>query len=283
MDVHSFSVSVSVRALLHLAIKVILSAFLTLSSMHLAYAEPTDSTLSLKEESEIALDERATSILRHHPFYFVYGDPLSKLQLSFKVPIVREVPFYFGFTQLMFWAIEEESKTFRDLTYNPELFYRWSDERLGLMKSVDFGLWSHNSNGREGEDSRSYEKNYLRLNFEREAPRWVSRLSLQFSYLHALDYTNHDITEYISPLAINLSFRQLFDSWVDKSEISIQASPGGKLADRWSRGGYQFSWSFRPGRLKLVPAIYFQYYQGFAETLLNYDEKVSEFRGGVIF
>lgn len=220
---------------------------------------------------------------RHHPFYFVYGEPLSKLQVSFKTPILRDSNFYFAYTQVMFWALQEDSKPFRDLTYNPELFYRWHQKRWTLLKSIDFGLWGHTSNGRQGPASRSFDERYVRFNLEREGPRWLTRLSLQGSYLHGFDPTNRDIQRYVGPFAFSLSFVQLFDAWFDKSELALAARPGGKFANRWDRGGYQLSWSFRLGAFKLVPALYMQYYYGYNETLLNYDQHVREFRGGVIF
>jgi phospholipase A1 len=229
-------------------------------------------------------DKEEQSLLqRHHPFYFAYGQPLSKLELSFKTPIVKTWPLYFGYTQYMFWALKEDSKPFRDLTYNPELFYRFNMKGAGALKSMDLGLWMHDSNGKSGDDSRSYDSNYVRFNFEREGRRWTTRAALQLAYLHGFDPTNRDIQTYISPLSMSVSFIQLFDSWVDKSEVALQASPGGKFAQDWNHGGYQLSWSFRFGGLQLVPAFYLQYYRGFAETLLNYNERVNEFRAGVIF
>ncbi len=220
---------------------------------------------------------------RHFPFYFAYGRPTSKLQLSFKTPILRETPLFFAYTQLMFWNLNDESKPFHDLTYNPELFYRLSPKDWGAVRSIDLGIYSHTSNGKKDLDSRSLNKNYVRFNFERDGKKWMTRFGAQLSYLHGFDETNKDIQDYIGPLSLSISFVQLFDSWVDKSEVAFEASPGGKFADRWDRGGYQLSWSFRLGKFNLVPAFYMQYYRGYAETLLNYDDEVSEFRGGVIF
>src|SRR4051812_44619775 len=77
--------------------------------------------------------EEQSLLQRHHPFYFAYGQPLSKLQLSFKTPIIKDQPLYFGYTQVMFWALRESSKPFRDLTYNPELFYRLQTHDTGLL------------------------------------------------------------------------------------------------------------------------------------------------------
>ncbi|MBX3021770.1 MAG: phospholipase A [Bdellovibrionales bacterium] len=255
-------------------------------------AETADrSKVETKEEStpqpqktvEDLYEEENSLLQRHHPFYFAYGSGLSKLQLSFKTPLIREVPLYFGYTQFMFWSLRERSYPFRDINYNPELFYRWHLGQAGVLKSIDLGGWEHNSNGRAGAESRSYDTNYVRFNLEKAGTRWTTRATVQLSYLHGFDDSNRDIQNYISPLSLHLSFIQLFDSWVDKSEISLQASPGGKFADQWQRGGYQISWSFRIGRMDMIPAFYLQYYRGYAENLLNYNQEVNQFRGGVIF
>ena len=246
--------------------------------------QAAESALVDTSSTSARLDEEDESTLqRHHPFYFAFGRPTSKLQVSFKTPIIKELPLYFGYTQFMFWALEEESKPFRDLTYNPELFYRWSQQRWRILDSIDFGVWSHTSNGKAADDSRSLNRNYVRFNFQREGRRWITRTGVQLSYLHGFDPTNRDIQDYIGPLAFSISFIQLFDAWIDKSELALQVSPGGKFAENWDRGGYQLSWSFRLGTFDLVPAFYVQYYYGYAETLLNYDSQVSELRGGVIF
>ena len=128
------------------------------------------SLVSVPLKSDGGTQQEDNHFLRHHPFYFVYGAPLSKVQMSFKTPILREVPLYFGFTTFTFWALKEESKPFRDVTYNPELFYRWSRENWAFLNSLDFGIWGHTSNGKSGPDSRSYEQSYLRFNFDRRGP-----------------------------------------------------------------------------------------------------------------
>lgn len=239
--------------------------------------------INAKDKNKALAEDEGSILERHYPFYFAYGRPSSKLQVSFKAPIIRDVPLYFGYTQFMFWDLAEKSKPFRDFTYNPELFYRYSLVRTNYLKSIDFGIFGHNSNGKKDADSRSLDKHYVRFNFDREGRRWVTRFGAQLSYLYDFDDTNLDIQRYIGPLSLSVSFIQLFDSWVDKSEVSLSAAPGGKFADNWGRGGYQLAWSFRFGKFSLVPAFYMQYYYGYAETLLNYDQQVSEFRGGIIF
>lgn len=259
---------------------VLLTSFTVQANQEVA-TEPPIAKAPNKSE---AVDKENSEILqRHYPFYFGYGKKTFKIQVSFKTPIVRNVPLYFGYTQLMFYKFGPHTKSFRDVTYNPELFYRLSFDHQGLFKSIDFGGFDHNSNGKPGDDHRSYNTTYVRGNFEKQSSRWITRAGIQAQYLYSFETGNRDIQDYIGPLAFNISFIQLFESWVDKSEISLQATPGGKFADHWDHGGYQLSWSFRLGGIHLVPAFYLQYYNGFAETLLNYNHRTNDLRAGLIF
>ena len=238
---------------------------------------------SAANKVEILRDQDEAYLQRHYPFYFAYNAGLSKLQISFKSPVARTWPLYFGYTQLMFWALRDDSKPFSDLTYNPELFYRQKLVGWGLVKSIDLGILNHTSNGRDGSESRSFDRAHLKLNFEKEFSRWIMSFHVQWSVLYDIEDGNSDIRDYISPLAVGVSTVQLFDSWVDKSELALQLIPGGRKGQEISSGGYQASWSFRLGGLDVVPAFYLQYYHGYAETLLNYHSRVDVFRVGFIF
>lgn len=224
----------------------------------------------------------ALKILYYRPMYFAYGEPLTKVQMSFRVPLFEEVPLNFAYTQIMFWEFTKNSKPFLDSTYNPEFFYRVA-VKDGPLQHIDLGLWEHNSNGKGGEDSRSYNNTYLRANLTYDTPAWLWQFVMKIQYLYNKDDTNRDIGDYVSPLEFQLKFLQRFDSWFDHLEIIFNFNPGGKYGTEWNKGGYQLSFDFHLGGLKVVPAFYLQYYHGYAETLLNYNEKVDEFRGGLMF
>src|SRR5690606_38092311 len=139
-------------------------------------------------------------------------------------------------------------------------------------------------NGKAGDASRSFERAFVRLNFAREYKDFLLQLSTKFGFIYGLDDTNKDIRNYISPLEIKLSFIGIYEDWaMDRSSFDIRYFPGGDWAQDWGRGGYELSTSFRFGGLDIVPAFYMQYFRGFAESLINYDQKVSEFRFGFIF
>ncbi len=269
-------------------------------------AKPTSEALQIKQQKKDALkdatqqlgkvldkDNPATSELlemedrlnlsRNQPMYFAFGDPLTKVQLSFKYRLIKKQPIYFGFTQLLFWDLGEDSKPFKDITYNPEFIYTHSILENEYVKSIDFGVWEHNSNGKDGLASRSFERAYIRTNFEHEYEKWVLRFSAKFSYIYGLDKTNKDIQDYIGPLELKFTLVEVFRGMLDKSELSLSFFPGGKYADKFSNGGFELGMSFRFGGLDIVPAFYMQYFNGYAESLINYDQRVNEFRAGFIF
>lgn len=221
---------------------------------------------------------------RHQPLYFAVGNPDSKAQLSFKHRIVKKQPIYFGYSQIIFWDLGGDSKPFKDATYNPEFFYTHNfHQDYGILRSIDFGFWEHNSNGKDGAASRSFNRSYIRANFELEYEKWILRFSTKLGYIYSLDRTNKDIQDNISPLELKISLVELFRGVLDKSEFHIRFFPGGKYADRFDKGGFELGLSFRLGGLDLIPAFYMQYFNGFAESLINYDERVNEFRAGFIF
>ncbi len=252
---------------------------------HAAFGEEIRNPILTKPDKSEALDaEDKEYLLRHNPFYFAYGNPISKIQLSFRTRVHRGVPLYLAYTQRMFWALQQDNKPFKDSIYNPEIFYRFKIAENEWLKDLDFG-WLHISNGKGAtpQDERSYNAVYARVNLEKELRRWIFRMSIAGAYLHSFQNTNRDIQDYVGPLSVKFAWIQLYNAWVDKSEFSFEAAPGGKFSQNLGYGGYQISWSFRLGGINLIPSFYLQYYNGFAESLINYDQYVHAFRAGVIF
>ena len=71
--------------------------------------------------------------------------------------------------------------------------------------------------------------------------------------------------------------------WVlNRGELYFRIFPGGSYAERWDRGAQEVGLSFRLGHFGLRPSLYFQYYNGYAESLLTYNRSESHFRAGII-
>ena len=218
-------------------------------------ASSRDKLVTLESQENLAL-------LRHHPVYIIYGNPNTKAQFSFKFLIVRSIPLYVSYSQLIFWQLHEKSKPFEDATYNPEIFYRWSLGR-DHFTSLDFGPWGHHSNGKDGDSSRSIDESFIRFRKRFDAKNLTLLLSGTASAQYNLDDTNRDSYKYHGPFEFQASLINFFEltQIIDKSDLTARFFPGGRFGERWYTGGYELGFNFRFGALDVFPTFYLQYYQ----------------------
>jgi phospholipase A1/A2 len=221
-------------------------------------------------------------IAPYKPIYIAYGNPATKIQFSFRSQLSEAVPLNFAYTQIIFWELGKESKPFLDATYNPEFFYRFKPPGQN-WGAIDFGIWEHNSNGKGGFDSRSYDQTYVRGVLMKEWEKWALVLSAKLRFFYSIDETNRDIRDYIGPLEVDIRLARLTDYFLEEAEVILTLSPGGKFSTEWSQGGYQIAANYHIRGLKVNPAFYIQYYNGYSETLINYNQRVSQFRLGLMF
>jgi outer membrane phospholipase A len=121
----------------------------------------------------------ALALSVYEPVYFIAGGDgglNAKFQISFKYRLfdnqgrlARRLPWiddlYFSYSQTSLWDLHDLSKPFRDTSYRPRLFYGNYD-----LTNAGDGLWhfgfegglGHESNGRDGADSRSINIIYMR-------------------------------------------------------------------------------------------------------------------------
>ena len=233
----------------------------------------------------------AGNIYPYQPIYFAFGtDPeKSKFQVSFRYQFIKadgdlaeKRPWVTGFnlayTQTSFWDLQSESKPFEDTSYKPEIFYLSPFILLGPKWGKGFQAQSgfrHESNGREGDASRSTNFLYAKL-------RWIFDLGKDYALLFAPevfvyvgndDDTNSDLDKY----------RGYFDM-----EVKIAQKDGFSLATNYQHGskGYSVRTEFNyPLHRFLTPnlELYFfaQRFDGYAESLLDFREKKHATRIGI--
>jgi outer membrane phospholipase A len=187
---------------------------------------------------------------------------------------------FLGYTQTSIWDLGADSAPFLDTSYKPGLFYfdRYTGVRILGLELVSFeGGYQHESNGQDGANSRS-----LNLIYIRPTLRWGSaggwHLTIApkiWAYVGGLS-DNPDLPDYRGYFDLNLRFGQ--------------------------RGGLEFATTFRKGtesgygsiQLDLTypldrilfrnaaSYIQLQYFNGWGETLLHYDEKFpTQYRIGI--
>ena len=223
-----------------------------------------------------ALEEPLVSA--NDPVYFIFGARDgwdARFQLSFKYRLFDQssgygarqpwlAGFYFGYTQTSLWDLSSESKPFHDTSYRPSLFWKWerADQKTWI-DGVRLGV-EHESNGDQGEQSRSINTVFVR-------PEWRFALArgdtLEFTpkfYAYLSKGENPDIAEYRG----YTDWRVRYDTggtWITTAIGRLGTS---------GRGSLQVDMSRRTRDMKVGPLsgyLHLQYFNGWGQDILDYN------------
>ncbi len=230
----------------------------------------------------------------HEPMYFVVGgkNPHSaRFQLSFryrlfdsqsfiteKIPLVSGL--YFGYTQTSVWDLSSDSKPFRDTSFRPSFFYQWRLTDPETPSSLTLaGGYEHESNGRDKEESRSIDTLFAQADaryYLNEGPWYFGVTPKVWAYLDKDD--NPDIARYRGYGQLGVRFGR-DDGWL-ASALFRSGTNTGKRATQ-----IDLSYPIRRSIFSGVGAfVHLQYFQGYGETLLDYNRSTKpQFRVGLSF
>lgn len=245
-----------------------------------------------RREANIRVDTVPEPVLSpYEPMYIVFGvsgADTARFQFSFKYRLFDErgalermLPgvskLHFGYTQTSLWDIGGSSAPFRDTSYKPSLFYyepqllASADNRflMGLQAGLE-----HESNGRDGLRSRSINIAYVQPSWRWfiDDEHYFSVAPKIYNYLERED--NNDIGKYRGHADLELRYGKR-DGWLFSSILrkgdglghSMQLDASYPLRQPFfaNAGGY----------------VHFQYFNGYGETLLDYNVRRSpQFRIG---
>jgi len=222
------------------------------------------------------------TISANEPLYFIVGsnkqrDFDARFQISFKyrpfdpdASVAQIIPYasnlYFAYTQTGIWDLGSKSSPFKDTSYRPSLYYHWDERGKGYNpNSWKFGA-EHESNGRDGLDSRS-------LNIAFVQPRWDintgygRKLTLMprfYTYLEKAD--NDDIHQYRG-----------YVDWIaqyGRNNAAILTAMYRQGTDGYAQGQIDLSYPISDkifGRTGTF--LHFQLLGGYGETLLDYNKR----------
>lgn len=230
----------------------------------------------------------------HEPVYFIYGPehPGAKFQLSFKYrifgdstsdqPETTRNSLQFGYTQRSLWDITANSAPFVDTSYMPELFYEHlAPEPEGKPEPFTWlGFqtgFQHESNGKDGANSRSLNILYLRPAVALgELGGWRVIFAPRF-FSYILDMSdNSDLNKYRGYTEARVVFGRN-----DGPELTFS----GRIGTGWDHFTYQLDLSY-PLRFHSGGfASYFllQYFNGYGESLIHYTDRSEVLRAGFSF
>ena len=198
-----------------------------------------------------------------------------KFQLSAQLPLwenilEKDVDLYFAYTQLSFFQAynTEYSAPFRDTSYEPELGLNWRPELTFMGWQLDSAriALNHQSNGRSEPLSRSWnwlvgEVQASRRNLGLGLRLW-KRLPEQDD-----EDDNPDIIHYLGYGEL----RAHYD--LDRHRFGLM------LRNPLKKAGVQLDWQYR---LNDSVSLYMQYFNGYGESLIDYDHSVNRIGVGFL-
>ncbi len=263
------------------------------SSAVLAADLPTKTEQALSVASQAQTDR---GISAYEPVYFLaggsvlgHGNISAKFQVSLKYRILNpdkaKEPYwweqiYLGFTQTSIWDLEADSAPFRDSVYRPSVFFESAHVASFLQSKSLLGLragFEHESNGKEKDASRSINMLFVRpvYSFPSTAKGYVWSFAPKlYTYIEKSD--NQNIADYRGYIDGAVKLANAND-W----EATLTLRKGMKS----SYGSMQLdvSYPFRGWLRNMNGYFHIQYFNGYGETILDYDRKLpAQVRLGLI-
>jgi phospholipase A1 len=207
----------------------------------------------------------------------------AKFQISFKVKLWEDVlgkdmDLWFAYTQLSFWQVYNKtfSSPFRETNYEPELLlnFRMDYNLFGLRgRIMNLGI-DHQSNGRSQMLSRSWNRITASAGFER------NNFNLLLKTWYRLPESRHndenpEIMKY-------MGYGELWGTYYWKNHrFGIMLRNNLRMSD--NKGAIQLDWSFPfPFIKKDRVSGYIQYFNGYGESLLDYDKSTNRIGIGLM-
>jgi phospholipase A1 len=234
--------------------------------------------------------------------YFISGVTTGtqvKFQFSLKFdlwPNHTNHSVYFGYTQKSIWDLYT-STAFVDSNYNPEIFYGYFKKygdviwRAGeltppFIESARVGV-EHESNGRDGAASRSWNRiyGYAQGAMYFGTDHYVTAALKAWWKPFFVEANNADIVKYLGygQATAVYGYDPAHPRWWGGGHVGVTYFRG------WSAASHQGIESFVQWRpfysgssfWKFTPNIFAQLFTGYGEYLLDYNQKTTSFRLGV--
>jgi phospholipase A1 len=227
----------------------------------------------------------------YEPMYLILGtkSPDTKFQISFAYqllnndgPLADAAPalkgFHIAYTQTSLWNRDGSSSPFYDTSYKPEFFYAWKNVTHAqptnwIQLDLQGGL-EHESNGKGGTDSRSLAIAYFQptLTIGRDDGLQLALQPRAWTYMGNLS-DNPDIADYLGYASL-----RTIVGW----KRGLQLSALGQMGKNANRGSVQLDLTYPTMRFFGSFSLYLdvQYFNGYGESLLGYNQRSDELRIG---
>lgn len=195
----------------------------------------------------------------------------AQFQISIKSPLLvglfdQPLDVYAAYTNHSFWQVynHDISAAFRETNHEPELWLQYNPkwEIFGIVNTSNSLGFNHQSNGQSSVLSRSWNRIFASTVFQ------YGDLGLSITPWYRIpESANHDdnpdITRYLGHYEIAAVYKI--------ADHTLSLMTRNSLESEFKRGALQFSWSFPLGNWPYLRG-YVQYYTGYGESLIDYDQ-----------
>jgi len=213
-----------------------------------------------------------------------YQNGETKLQVSMRSKLIEDAvlpgaDLWVAYTQQSMWQLwnHDQSAPFRNTDYQPEVIYvvptptSWQKLPMGWSWRMSQAGFVHQSNGQNDPLSRSWNRVYAQIGLERDDLMFNWRLERRLKTDSKVGDDNPDIERFLGRSEVQLAWTP------DRSTYALMWRPS--LS---GHGSVQLDWSYpvfkdRPDGLRW----YAQLFQGYGETLLDYNFKQSSLSLGL--
>jgi phospholipase A1 len=263
--------------------------------------QPTAVDVRLSKDRENVL--QPFTLMAHKPNYFLLGtynhyeynteyfedhfdDPVvdfdeteAQFQISLKVPLGVDIfdtfDIFAGYTNRSFWQLynADISRPFRETNHEPETWVQFTPgwEIFGFKNSANaFGV-VHQSNGRGGDLSRSWNRVFANFVFQRGNFAFGLKPWIRISEDAETD-DNPDITDYLGHFEWRAGYK-----WNDHVFSFMSRN---NLESGFERGAVELGWSFPLWNYPYLKG-YIQYFGGYGESLIDYNHRVNRIGIGI--
>lgn len=240
-------------------------------------------------KDSLALTDR----IRDMPSFTIYGDNYliagttlgetpdannsdAKLKIGFKQRLTNKtLPFnsylFFTYQQVAFWDIFKKSFPFREINYNPSLALVKAHYKDGRYNGFIQFQFEHESNGLDADSSRSW--NRFSLIYERFLSQKLTGRAKVWLPIGNMD-DNPDITDFRGYQELSLAYKMnehfIFETQIRKAfSLDLKGSILLGANYRISERSDQF--------------LYLQYFLGYSENLIDYNQSTQRIRLGIVF
>lgn len=201
----------------------------------------------------------------------------TKFQISIKKMLledlfIRDLDLYFAYTQQSFWQLydNDDSRPFRESNYEPSLYLSYfPKDSQWFFDHINFG-YLHQSNGGDSMNSRSWDRLFAEGIYSYENLIMMLKAWYRIPE-NATKDDNPDITKYLG--YGELSFAYLWDKHLFGATLRNNLRQDNK-------GAILLDYSY-PIYKNLY--LYLQFFNGYGESLRDYNNSINRFGVGILF